>query len=221
MQLPPPSHSQVWLDFDGTITRRDLLDELILRHSVDDSWKQIERQWQAGEIGSRQCLEGQFALVRINDEQLETFLGEIELDPGLLPLLELLDRFNVPRAIVSDGVDRFIRHAMARHNIDIPIRSNAIERMGLEMKLVCPHSSANCLSAAAHCKCTTMKTLGKLPLKSIYVGDGRSDLCPSRQSDVVFAKNNLAKSLMIENRDFFPFTTLLDVKEALERQWAR
>jgi len=221
MQLPSPEQSQVWLDFDGTITRRDLLDDLILRYSVDDSWKQIERLWQAGEIGSRQCLEGQFALVRISDADLKKFVSEVELDPGLLPLLELLDKFSVPRAIVSDGIDQFIRQTMQRHNIDIPIRSNAIERTGLEMKLLCPHNSHKCVSAAAHCKCSSMTALGKAQRRSIYVGDGRSDLCPARQSQIVFAKGNLAQSLSIENRPFQRFTTLLDVKDALERQWAR
>src|SRR5438270_12549786 len=93
--LPPPADTQVWIDFDGTITQKDVLDELIRGFAVDDSWKLAEQQWQEGSIGSRECLSRQFAVVRASDEQLEQFLETIPLDDGALTLIWWLDRARV------------------------------------------------------------------------------------------------------------------------------
>jgi 2,3-diketo-5-methylthio-1-phosphopentane phosphatase len=220
--IPQPQTAQVWIDFDGTITRRDVLDDLIALCAADDSWKEIERQWQAGEIGSRQCLEAEFALLRIDDEALDRFLDRVVLDPGLIPLLNLLESFRVPAAVVSDGVDSFIQRVLLRHGVrNLRVRANSIKRDGLAMSLRCPHGSASCESAAAHCKCSSIRTLSQASRnQSIYIGDGRSDLCPARKADVVFAKGALAKTLLAEGKPFRPFETLLDVTAALSGAWS-
>jgi 2-hydroxy-3-keto-5-methylthiopentenyl-1-phosphate phosphatase len=219
MRPPPAAQAQVWIDFDGTITERDLLDELILKYAIDDSWRRIEELWLAGEIGSRQCLQDQLALVRIGNQDLENFLDGVTVDPGLIPLLDLLGRFDVPSAVLSDGIDFFIERTLGRHNVKLPVRCNAIERRGLELNLQCPLSREDCESKAAHCKCGSMAELGSVRRASIYIGDGRSDLCPARKVEFVFAKGALAEALAKEGRPFTRFETLLDVKGALERCW--
>jgi 2-hydroxy-3-keto-5-methylthiopentenyl-1-phosphate phosphatase len=220
-RLPPALSAQVWIDFDGTITQEDLLDELIVNFSVDDSWKKVEQLWQAGEIGSRECLRRQFDLLRINRADLELFLSRIGLDPGMIELIALLDRFNVPRAILSDGIDLFIEKTLKRHGLSLPIRSNTIERGELAMQLVCPLSKQDCVSAAAHCKCGSIREIGDKARQSIYIGDGRSDLCPARTVEFVFAKGALAKALEAEGRKFFRFSTLTDVNSALQKEWEK
>src|SRR5947209_2712668 len=42
----------VFLDFDGTITRRDVT-AVILESYAGESWLEVERRWRAGQIGSR------------------------------------------------------------------------------------------------------------------------------------------------------------------------
>ena len=220
--IPEARQCQVWIDFDGTITRRDLLDDLIFSYSADDSWKEIERQWQAAEIGSRQCLEFEFALLRISDGELAKVLQAVEFDPGLGALMQLLDEFSIPRAILSDGIDTFIHNTLQRHGISgVPVFSNAIERRGDRMALLCPLARPDCQSGAAHCKCGSLQKTLQAPRRSIYIGDGRSDLCPARRCDVVFAKGALADAMQNENRPIIPFDSLLDVSHVLRRSWQR
>ena len=219
--LPPAARCQVWIDFDGTITGADVLDELIRRHAVDDSWVAVEAQWQRGLIGSRECLSRQLAVVRATEAELDRLLADIPLDPGVGRLFAVLAAARVPVAVVSDGIARFIGRLMARAELShVPVRSNAVARRGAAMDLLCPHGSPDCVSAAAHCKCHSMVALGTAGRDChIYVGDGRSDLCPARRADVVFAKGVLAANLAAEGIAFVPFETLADVADTLASQW--
>jgi 2,3-diketo-5-methylthio-1-phosphopentane phosphatase len=218
--IPRPASAQVWLDFDGTISKVDVLDKLIERFAANESWKLIEQRWQAGQIGSRECLQQEFALVRVTPAELNLFLSTIGVDPGLSELLQLLSEFNVPVSILSDGIDVFIHEILSRHGVeDLAVRSNTISHRGQRLKLRCPHSSSACESDAAHCKCASAATLGAAGRRNIYVGDGRSDLCPARKADLVFAKAALARSLAGEGIPFVPFVSLSDIAQALSDAW--
>lgn len=220
LAVPLHSETQIWIDFDGTITRQDVLDELIKAFSQDDSWKQVELQWQEGLIGSKECLARQLATISVSDADLEQFLDAIRLDEGIFPLIRLADRMNVPVAILSDGVEGFIRRLLSRNGLgDLTVRCNQIERTASSMSLLCPYANINCTSGAAHCKCGSIDTLGKSGRKSVYIGDGRSDLCPSRKADCVFAKGILAQHLEREGKAFIPYIHLGEVAAILGTIW--
>src|SRR2546423_13884071 len=94
----------VFLDFDGTITRRDVVDA-ILETYADERWMEIEKQWRAGRIGSRDCLRAQMALVRATREQLDALVDSVEVDLGLAPLLETCARRHLAVNVVRDRFD--------------------------------------------------------------------------------------------------------------------
>jgi 2,3-diketo-5-methylthio-1-phosphopentane phosphatase len=220
LKLCRPEDCQIWLDFDGTITRQDVLDELIKRYSVNDSWKIIEARWQAGLTGSRQCLQEQLKLLRISPEELEQALDSIELDEGIFVLLELLKSRGVPAVILSDSADIFIERILHRHNIrNLPVRSNTVVRRGPGFELHCLDGDPLCEFGAAHCKCNSVKVMGDPKRKSIYIGDGRSDLCAARKVDYVFAKGILAQCLEKESIPFIRYSTLNDVAAVLSKVW--
>lgn len=222
MAVPPRLRSQVWIDFDGTISMQDVLDEMIRNYAKDDSWRQIEELWAAGKIGSRRCLTDEFALVRISPDELGELLDSIKVDPGFDPLVRLCRECGVPLTILSDGIGTFISRVLRRHDQrGFAVRANAVNHRGDTLELECPHASPTCHSGAAHCKCSSAKTLGRDDRLSIYIGDGRSDLCPARSCDLVFAKGALAAALSAEGRPFVPFSGLDDVHRALEEAWAR
>jgi 2,3-diketo-5-methylthio-1-phosphopentane phosphatase len=220
--IPASVQSQVWIDFDGTISVQDVLDEMIRRYATNDSWRVIEAQWQSGLIGSRECLSAEFSLIRISTDELHSFLEVIQVDPGFDALVRLCSEYGVPLTILSDGVETFIRRVLRRHQAhDVSVRANSISHLGDRLELLCPHSSARCRSGAAHCKCDSAKALSRGHRSSIYIGDGRSDLCPARSCDVVFAKGALAAALEKERRPFVPFSGLGDVHRILSDAWGR
>ena len=218
--LPELQATQVWFDFDGTISRQDVLDELVNRFSRNESWRLVEERWKAGLIGSEACLREEFSLLDISDNDLNDFIDQVNIDPGFIPLITMLRQNHVPFAILSDGIEKFIRRILNRFNAgDIEIRANRIARKNQQLHLVCPHKAEFCLSAAAHCKCSSARELHLDRRKTIYIGDGRSDICPARQADVVFAKGVLAQELAARRHAYIPYNSLHEIAAIMNRAW--
>ncbi len=215
-----PEYSQVWIDFDGTISQRDVLDDLILRYAKNESWRLIEERWAAGVIGSHECLRQEFALLRVSSQELEDFVRTVPIDPGFAPLVKLLHTLNVPMAILSDGIGRFINTILSQNGISgVPVLANSLVHRGEQLILKCHRSGKGCESRAAHCKCQSAERIGSRDKTTIYIGDGRSDLCPAAKADVVFAKGVLAKELAHRLIPFIAYRDLTDVVAALEGAW--
>jgi len=220
--FPPSNLTQVFLDFDGTITRIDVIDELIRRFAIDDSWREIEVHWSLGRIGSEECLRRELNLLRITEEQLRVFLDDVPIDPGAERLFHLLGELRVPVSILSDGIHGFIAHILKMNRISPPpIFANQIQHRVDRLSLMCPLSSETCDAKAAHCKCASARRVTEEGRTVIYVGDGRSDICAARKASIRFAKGTLASLLSQERLDYFNFETLNDVAAIFERHWIR
>ena len=74
--------------FRRTITTRDATDA-ILEALRTPGWLAIEEAWVTGQIGSRECLAAQIALVTASEEQVNHLLDTIDLDPGFSSLLDV------------------------------------------------------------------------------------------------------------------------------------
>ena len=184
---------KVLCDFDGTICSPDATDA-ILEHLAAPEWREIERDWRAGKIGSRECMSRQIALVAASTFELDDVLDRISMDPAFPAFVEQCRRSGVELAVVSDGLDYAIRRILARHGLeDLPVFSNVLERTGERRWLMrSPHASASCVSLSGTCKCALAKRDDAPDGPAVLlVGDGQSDFCVAGQVDFVFAKSRL------------------------------
>ena len=94
-------------DFDGTITRTDVIDT-ILQRFADPSWEAIEDQWLKGEIGSRECLSRQLSLVRALPAELLAYFDTVEIDPDFPDFVDLVIGLGASIEVVSDGIEQGI-----------------------------------------------------------------------------------------------------------------
>jgi 2-hydroxy-3-keto-5-methylthiopentenyl-1-phosphate phosphatase len=199
-----------------------VIDQLIARFAVDDRWKELERLWQLKEIGSRQCLTEELALIRITDAQLEGVLANIRLDPGAIGLLKLLSDFHVPVTVLSDGLDLFIKTILEGHDLcGLDILSNVMVRQGDRICIEFPHGQKSCEVSAGHCKCASACETAVPGRQSIYIGDGQSDLCAARKAGYVFAKAKLAECLDAERIPYRRFSSLEDIRHLLHSHWGK
>lgn len=188
----------LFLDFDGTITRRDAVDA-ILEAYADPRWLAVEEQWRAGRIGSRVCLRAQMALVKATPDELDALLDSIDVDEGFALLLDTCAAADVAVHVVSDGFDYCIRRILARPCLRLGARlegvrifASHLEADGRRWRMEFPHSRAACEHGCATCKPSVMSMLNRAAAPSVFVGDGLSDRYAAASADLVFAKGSLA-----------------------------
>ncbi|MEZ2132759.1 MULTISPECIES: MtnX-like HAD-IB family phosphatase [unclassified Sinorhizobium] len=202
---------QVFCDFDGTISIEDATD-VVLACFADPEWEDIERQWKQGLIGSSECMRRQIALIQPRRHELDALLDTVSIDPGFETFLSYCRRNDIPLAIVSDGVDYFIRRILASHGIgDLPIVANVLTHRfahGREVySLSASLTAAGCTSGSGVCKC---RVVDGAELR-IYIGDGRSDFCVADKIDLVFAKDKLADYCDNRGIPYVPFENFFDL----------
>jgi 2,3-diketo-5-methylthio-1-phosphopentane phosphatase len=221
-----PPKAILFLDFDGTITRRDAVD-VILETYADSKWLAFEAEWRAGQIGSRDCLRAQMALVRATRKQLDALLDEIEIDEGLLALLEMCAARDIPAHIVSDGFDYCIRRILSRTSRRIPallrggrVCAARLEARGRLWRTEFPYFHQTCGHGCATCKPAVMRLLNSTNAPAIFVGDGLSDQYAVESADLVYAKNELARFCREESIEHTSYHDLAGVAAHLERRLA-
>lgn len=210
--------SVLFFDFDNTITKFDVIDDMLERFSADDKWRTLEEKWIQGKIGSRQCLDGQMRGIRITKKKLDAYLSTIKLDPYFKKILKLCDAKNIKKVILSDNFYYIISKILKNNGINgLELYCNLIETRNGRLTPKFPHTGKH-HGKCAHCK--TKSLLANVDERSvaIYVGDGLSDVCPAKKADLVFAKSTLAKRLKAEKVPHIFFDGLSDVYEYLKRR---
>jgi 2,3-diketo-5-methylthio-1-phosphopentane phosphatase len=201
----------VFFDFDNTITKKDVIDDMLERFSGDDCWRELEEKWRREEIGSRECLKGQVEGIRVEKETLDKYLSTIEIDPYFKKLLQLFKSRNIPVLIVSDNFDYMLKKVLERNDIhDIDVFCNKVELLNGRLNPSFPYSNSEC-GDCANCKKTHLLARKKEGRRTVYIGDGKSDVCASRVSDVVFAKDFLRELFKKEGLGHIGFDGLKDV----------
>jgi 2-hydroxy-3-keto-5-methylthiopentenyl-1-phosphate phosphatase len=214
----------VFLDFDGTISRADVVDAVLERYA-DRAWTKVEDAWRSGRIGSRQCLRDQMAMVRATPAELDGLLADIGLDEGLATLLETCDSHGLAVHVISDGFDycihRLLETAPARVQASVGrmrvcashLEPNAGSRWGVGF----PFYAEPCAHGCATCKPAVMTQLNPAGAPSVFVGDGQSDRFAAHAADLVFAKHKLAEYCREQSLPHVAYTTLGDVARELDR----
>jgi 2,3-diketo-5-methylthio-1-phosphopentane phosphatase len=198
------------IDFDGTIAPIDTVDALLDRFA-DPEWREIEEQWVRGEINSEQCMAAQIALVRGERPELEEFLHSVQIDPSFVDFVRYAGRF-AELAVVSDGLDDPIRHALRHLDDPIPIYANRLDFRTGGLGISFPHGDSACAVGSGVCKCAVARSIDAgRGLATVLIGDGRSDLCLARRADFVFAKGSLRRFCEAEKILHVPFEQLGDV----------
>ena len=204
---------QVFFDFDNTITAFDVLDGIIEQFSVNHDWIAYEEAWKKGRIGSRQCLEGQLRSIRVERARLHDYLKTVTIDAAFHKLLALLRRHGVQPVIVSDSFSQLIDSILDHNGIQgVPVFANSLRMQAGRLLPSFPHAGTEC-SRCGHCKTSTLAGEAFAGKQAIYIGDGLSDLCPARRSNLVFAKRgcSLQRHLLDTGMDCHPFDDLSDI----------
>lgn len=179
-------------DFDGTISVEDITDSLLERFGRD-GWQAIEQAWKRGEIGSRECMARQVALIDASRDELDAHLDRMAIDPAFPAFVAAARAAGMPLAILSDGLDYAIERILGRCGIDdVPIIANRlVAEAARGWRLEFPYGRNGCLSG--NCKCSSAGIAHADHRRVLMIGDGASDFCVAGEVDFVFAKHRLVE----------------------------
>jgi 2-hydroxy-3-keto-5-methylthiopentenyl-1-phosphate phosphatase len=206
---------RVLLDFDGTISEADTTD-LLLERFAEPAWHEIEGDWKAGRIGSRECMARQIDLVRATPAEMDAFIRTVRIDRGFRGFVRRFGQLGHSLIVVSDGLDRIIRTVFDRAEIDLPYFANHLQwRGGDRWRLTFPHARGTCATLSGNCKCSFAE--GRPRQLTIMVGDGRSDFCVAGRADLVLAKGSLLSHCRANDLPHCAFETFEEATALLSR----
>jgi len=205
------SRTSVFLDFDGTITTIDVGVHVLTR-TAPDEWRTIDEQFRHGVIDSRECILDEWELVKGDEATLRAIAAEVELDPGVGPLVDALRAAGAEITVVSDGFGFYVEDAVRPFGLDV--RTNAVDFSTRE--LLFPHEDRCCPCASCGtCKQAPIKDAQHRGQSTMLIGDGASDRKAALLADVVFAKGALRSWCWSFGVECIPFDTLADVHRTL------
>lgn len=204
----------LFLDFDNTITRGDVLDAVIERFSPNERWREWEQSWREGRLSTQECLRQQMANLRLSAPELLDFISTTVIDPYFASIVDWSASEQVQLTIVSDSFSVLIQAILRNNGVKaVPVLANELVFSGDRVEAIFPYRDPSC-PRCAHCKGQHLRRASNL--NRIFVGDGLSDICPALNADVVFAKDSLAEYLAERGVPFSPFSSLQPVLQFLE-----
>lgn len=203
----------IFCDFDGTVATTDI-GYALFNHFSGGRNDELIPDWMAGRISTRECLLREAAMVHATPKEIHEFLDRFSLDPGFSRFVELCRRNRVDPIIVSEGLDFYIRYLLDRHgHSDLKFLSNVGRLVGDSISIEFPYVNRECRRCGS-CKGERIAEyragVGSDCLV-VFVGDGLSDACATREADVVFAKKDLEQYCLRENIRYTGFTDFFEV----------
>jgi len=188
-------------DFDGTICTLDMGNS-VLSHFTKKNWDEIDREYIKGSLGSREAYVKIAPAIAATPEKLRKYvLKKAKIDSFFVKFYRLAQEMGVDVKIVSDGLDFYIRTILEKYDLyDIEFYSNTIAfDQNNAVSFDFPQMNVLC-GRCGTCKNKILNDYRLIYEQIIYVGDGRSDICPSRFADFVFARDVLLKNCEEEGR---------------------
>ena len=198
------------VDFDGTVTKTDLLDTIASRFGDPVVYREVDEGLDEGRLTLRDVITRKFRPVRKPlAEVVEWELENVELRPGFHELVELAQERGWRVVIVSSGFHELIEPILEREGLDVELHANRVEPRA-DGWVVDWRYDESCESCGESCKRSIAQRFadgGEI----VYIGDGYSDRCAAEASDEVFATRGLARYLEERGVPFEPFDDFHEV----------
>ena len=205
----------VLIDFDGTIARADISDEVMRRHAPLEAWAPLEAAYLDGRIGSRTLLVEQAALLTGNTAEIATIGDAEEHDEHFRPFVDFIRGHGADVEVVSDGFGFFVGPALERLGLgDLPVFTARTWFPPGRVAIDFPATNPACLVCGT-CKRERILFHQRRGRWVVFVGDGFSDLYAAGHADLVFAKDHLAELCADRGWPFRPWQTFADIHREL------
>lgn len=204
----------VLCDFDGTITTVDTAEWVLARFTQGD-WRQFDRQFENGEITLEECLNKEFSLMKVSEEQiLEELKDGVTFRPSFKKLAEYCKENRIPLIIVSAGLDFVIKHFLELNNcqdlVEVHAAKTAFSAQGI--KFTFPTLVNKTSDNFKHDMVRHYKSHGR---KVVYVGDGLADYAAAKDADNSYAIEGSRLAKLCKSHGI-PCRNIIDFQDVIE-----
>ena len=182
----------VLVDYDGTISRQDIGDLLLSKHTTDrEALARFDAAYDAGTMGSRDLLRWDMDVLPDLPGALRAEAEAVEQDPGFVAIVRSVRARGGVVEIVSDGLGFYIEANMRRMGLDdVPIATNRNRLRGGAAGMDFPYGHLACFVCGT-CKRQRVLTHQAADRVVVFVGDGPSDRYAMHHADLAFATGKL------------------------------
>ena len=207
------------IDFDGTVTTRDITTELGLFFG-GTKFIEIDRSYQVKQIPIKSWLQAEVTLLPVDLEKLKNKALEwAQIRPGFKNFLQKARAGNNPVIIASDGLGLYIEpileHFGLLGEVDQIYRNDTfVNDQGL-LEILNPHAHPTCV-VCGNCKARIVVQQKAAGRPVIYIGDGSNDRFGASWADLIFAREDLALSCEAHGLDYSPWGDFYDIINVAE-----
>ncbi len=202
------------VDFDGTITERDTLDEMC-RIYAPEAWAAAENDLQRRTMTLREVIAAEFApIVGDHDTIVSETVDRARVRAGFAGFVRAAEAAGDRVVVVSSGFESIIRPILEREGLGrLEVFAHDV-RFTPEGGVVDFRHGEPCPVCGEECKRSVVDAM-RNGREVVYVGDGYSDRCGAQAADVRFARGTLASYLDREGVRYISFDDFTTVRDAL------
>jgi 2-hydroxy-3-keto-5-methylthiopentenyl-1-phosphate phosphatase len=202
------------IDFDGTVTEQDLLDEIASRFGDPVVYQEVEDGLDEGRMPLREVITREFRPVTKRLEEIVAWeLENVSIRPGFRELVELAQDRDWRFVIVSSGFHELIEPILEHEGVQVELHANRVDPRPDGWRVLWQYDE-RCDSCGESCKRSIVQEFAGGD-ELVYVGDGYSDRCAAEASDRVFATKGLARYLEERGIPYERFDDFHDVARGL------
>ena len=212
-----PHRFKIFVDFDGTITRKDVGENMFLKFGDAEKAREIVNRWIEGKINSKQTwIELCETIPSLDLGEFDKFIDEMEIDETFPEFVNYCEEHGHDIFVLSDGLDYYINKILKRHGLErLPLYSNIAEFKDGRIFPVFPYTDEEC-DRCANCKRNHVINNSADTDVTIYIGDGFSDTCPAQFTDFIFAKKSLLKFCEQNRISYYPFENFKEIIKRID-----
>lgn len=212
----PEAPITVLVDYDGTISLRDVGDGL-LDLFLDEPTKRIAAEkdllYDEAHLGSRELLLWDMDVLPADASLLRDAAAAFPQDEAFPGFVDAVRARGASLEVVSDGLGFYVASNLASIGVtDVPIATNENAVSGRGSGLSFPYGHQRCFVCGT-CKRERVRLHQAADQVVVFIGDGASDRFAAAHADVVLAKTLLARICAAAGWPFQPWSSFEDVTE--------
>jgi 2,3-diketo-5-methylthio-1-phosphopentane phosphatase len=213
----------VFIDFDGTITARDVGYEMFKKFT-DGRTQPVVDRYRRGEVNSYTCLKTECEIWNQSppaEKEVLEFLENQSITAGFSDFTDILKNDLVKTYVISEGFDFYIDAILNSNGFSRleRITNKAVYENG-RMYPEFPFLGRGC-GECSSCKGFHIKRLTDPRTSAVFIGDGHSDFHGAESADIVFAKSFLKDALEKIGRDYFEYGDFYNIIDIWKRLFSR